>query len=67
MEDRTSVPGPADLLSSEEMVFLENNCAQAREAGVCEYKPRLGVLLKTVDSVFNGVETIQECQSLCKV
>ena len=65
-EDRRTVTGPAELARSEEMFYLENNCAQPSQGGVCEYKPRLGVLLKTVDSVYNGVESVQECQQLCK-
>ena len=55
-----------DLERAEEMTYLENNCRPGREVGVCEYKPRLGVLLKTVDSVYNEVSSIQECEALCK-
>ena len=63
-EDRNTVT--EGLMTAEEMIYLENNCSPGREVGVCEYKPQLGVLLKTVDSVYNEVESIQECQQLCK-
>ena len=32
------------------MDYLENTCL-ARYTGVCDFKPRMGLLLKTVDSV----------------
>ena len=63
--DRNTVEA-GRLLSGGEMIYLENNCSPGREVGVCEYKPWLGVLLKTVDSVYNNVESIQDCQRLCK-
>ena len=38
------------LLGSGDMDYLENTCL-ARYTGVCDFKPRMGLLLKTVDSV----------------
>ena len=38
------------LLISGDMDYLENTCL-ARYTGVCDFKPRMGLLLKTVDSV----------------
>ena len=38
------------LAQSGDMDYLENTCL-ARHTGVCDFKPRMGLLLKTVDSV----------------
>ena len=38
------------LVSRGDTDYLENTCL-ASHTGVCDFKPRLGLLLKTVDSV----------------
>ena len=63
--DRNSVQSGVKLGSSADMDYLENTCHQHQE-GVCEFKPVIGALIKTVDSVFNNVESVGECEELCK-
>ena len=63
--DRNSAQSAIKLRNSSDMDYLENTCLK-HQRGVCEFKPRLGVLLKTVDSVFKNVRSIGECQKLCK-
>ena len=38
------------MAHSGHMDFLENTCL-ASNSGVCDFKPRMGLLLKTVDTV----------------
>ncbi|XP_037075431.1 uncharacterized protein LOC119096634 [Pollicipes pollicipes] len=44
--------------------FLENNCVD-EPVKLCEFQGLEGRILKTVDSVHQQVETIEECRELC--
>ena len=44
--------------------YLENNCA-VNPVGMCQFKPVKGRILKTVDSVFQNVKTIEDCRQKC--
>ena len=63
--DRNTVQSSTKLRVSPNLDYVENTCQQYQQ-GVCEFKPTLGVLLKTVDSVYNNVKSIGECQKLCQ-
>ena len=63
--DRVTAQSGGTLSNSRDVDYLENTCLQ-RQSGVCDYKPRLGILLKTVDSVHKDVSSIEECQELCR-
>ena len=62
---RFTAQSSVKLRSSADMDYLENTC-QPHQEGVCEFKPVLGALLKTVDSVHNNVASIGDCQKLCR-
>lgn len=44
--------------------YLENNCVE-EPTKLCEFKKMSGRILKTVDSVYQDVQTIEECRELC--
>ncbi|EDW83725.1 uncharacterized protein Dwil_GK13524 [Drosophila willistoni] len=44
--------------------YLENNCAE-EPSKLCEFKRISGKILKTVDSVYQDINTIDECRDLC--
>ncbi|CAH2040521.1 unnamed protein product, partial [Iphiclides podalirius] len=44
--------------------YLENNCVE-EPTKLCEFKKMGGRILKTVDSVYQDVQTIEECRELC--
>jgi hypothetical protein len=44
--------------------YLENNCLEEPKK-LCEFKRLSGKILKTVDSVYMEVSTIEECRDLC--
>ncbi|XP_030370990.1 uncharacterized protein LOC115621471 [Scaptodrosophila lebanonensis] len=44
--------------------YLENNCAEEPNK-LCEFKRISGKILKTVDSVYQDINTIEECRDLC--
>lgn len=48
----------------EEIDYLENNCAEEPNK-LCEFKRISGKILKTVDSVYQDVASIDECRELC--
>lgn len=52
------------LKTDETAEYLENNCIED-PSKLCEFKRVAGRLLKTVDSVYQDIETIEECRQLC--
>ena len=43
---------------------MENNCAEEPNK-LCEFKRLSGRILKTVDSVYQDVSSVDECRELC--
>ena len=62
--NRNTAQSSIKLKFNSDFNYLENTCT-GQSNGVCEFKPKLGILLKTVDSVYNNVSSIEECQRLC--
>ncbi|CAG2161877.1 unnamed protein product, partial [Oppiella nova] len=50
--------------SSGTIDYLENNCIQEPKK-LCDIRPINGKILKTVDSVYENVKTIEECKEKC--
>ncbi|CAG2113231.1 unnamed protein product, partial [Medioppia subpectinata] len=50
--------------SSGTVDYLENNCIQEPKM-MCDIRPINGKILKTVDSVYETVKTIEECKEKC--
>ena len=44
--------------------FMENNCVE-EPTKLCEFKKIKGSVIKTVDSLFQEVASIEECRELC--
>ncbi|KAL0274568.1 UNVERIFIED_CONTAM: hypothetical protein PYX00_002669 [Menopon gallinae] len=62
--DRLTVAGLGAFQPMENMDYLENNCVE--EPGkLCEFKKISGRILKTVDSVYQEVSSLEECRELC--
>ena len=67
--DRHSIPSanlrgqftPADSASTD---YYETNCIR-EPSSLCDFKQIKGKMLKTVDSVYQNVSTIEECQEIC--
>ena len=62
--DRHSSPSPSLFQSSPGTTYLESSCVEA-PAGLCDFRPVRGRILKTVDSVVQGVVSSSACQALC--
>ena len=64
-EDRFSAPALAALLVTRPgSVYAESNCAED-DGKLCDFREVRGRILKTVDSVVEGVGSRQECSNLC--
>lgn len=63
--DRLTLAGSnAFQTGTDDIDYLENNCAEEPNK-LCEFKRLSGKILKTVDSVYQDVPTIDECRELC--
>lgn len=62
--DRHTVVGSGAFRRSENTDFLENNCVDD-PVRLCEFQKMDGRILKTVDSVFQEIESLDECKQLC--
>lgn len=67
--DRLTLAGSSAFQQSNaradnEIDYLENNCAEEPNK-LCEFKRLSGKILKTVDSVYQDVPSIDECRELC--
>ncbi|XP_059621103.1 uncharacterized protein LOC132264798 [Phlebotomus argentipes] len=62
--DRITLAGSSAFKHSDEADYLENACAEEPNK-LCEFKRLSGRILKTVDSVYQDVSSVDECRELC--
>lgn len=62
--DRITLAGSNSFQPNEASDYLENNCAEEPNK-LCEFKRLSGRILKTVDSVYQDVSSVDECRELC--
>uniref|UniRef100_A0A1B0ACN0 ZP domain-containing protein n=1 Tax=Glossina pallidipes TaxID=7398 RepID=A0A1B0ACN0_GLOPL len=62
--DRITLAGTSAFQLHDGIDYLENNCAEEPNK-LCEFKRLSGRILKTVDSVYQDVGSIDECRDLC--
>lgn len=62
--DRLTLAGSSAFVAKTGAEYLENNCAE-EPTKLCEFKRLSGKILKTVDSVFQDVSSVDECRELC--
>ncbi|XP_037944045.1 uncharacterized protein LOC119676859 [Teleopsis dalmanni] len=62
--DRFTLAGASAFLPEDGIDYLENSCAEEPNK-LCEFKRLKGRILKTVDSVYQDVASIDECRDLC--
>ncbi|CAH0773858.1 unnamed protein product [Bemisia tabaci] len=64
--DRFTLPGPhnADTEPNKQVEYLESNCVN-EPIKMCDFTEISGKILKTVDVVYQDVESLHVCQNLC--
>lgn len=62
--DRITVAGSTAFQSADGYDYMENNCVE-EPTKLCEFKKLTGRILKTVDSVYQDVGSLDECRELC--
>lgn len=62
--DRHTAVGTGAFRSADNSDFLENNCVDD-PVRLCEFQKMEGRILKTVDSVYQDVATLDDCKRLC--
>ncbi|KAH8417434.1 hypothetical protein KR222_004114 [Zaprionus bogoriensis] len=62
--DRITLSEEANIAAYDGAEYLENNCAE-EPSKLCEFKRISGRILKTVDSVHQNVQSIDDCRDLC--
>ncbi|KAI4459504.1 hypothetical protein MML48_6g00003547 [Holotrichia oblita] len=62
--DRITMAGTSAFKSASGYEYMENNCID-EPTKLCEFKKLDGIILKTVDSVYQDVASIEECRDLC--
>ncbi|XP_036325298.1 uncharacterized protein LOC118738469 [Rhagoletis pomonella] len=62
--DRITLTGTSAFQRQDTVDYLENNCVDEPNK-LCEFKRLPGRILKTVDSVFQDINSIDECRDLC--
>ena len=62
--DRHTVVGSGAFKPAANTDFMEANCVDD-PVKLCEFQKMDGRILKTVDSVFQDVDTIDDCKKLC--
>ena len=62
--DRHTMAGTGAFKPSSNSDYMENNCVDD-PVKLCEFQKLEGRILKTVDSVFQDVSTIDDCRQLC--
>lgn len=62
--DRHTMAGTGAFKPSSSSDYMENNCVDD-PVKLCEFQKLEGRILKTVDSVFQDVSTIDDCRQLC--
>lgn len=62
--DRITVAGSTSFQVADGYEYMENNCVE-EPTKLCEFKKLSGRILKTVDSVYQDVGSVDECRELC--
>ena len=62
--DRHTAVGSGAFKVSDNTDYLENNCVDD-PVRLCEFQKMEGKILKTVDSVYQDVGSLDECKKLC--
>ncbi|CAG9837045.1 unnamed protein product [Diabrotica balteata] len=62
--DRITVAGSTAFQPADGVEYMENNCIE-EPTKLCEFKKLSGRILKTVDSVYQDVGSVDECRELC--
>ncbi|KAF7280880.1 uncharacterized protein LOC143195546 [Rhynchophorus ferrugineus] len=62
--DRITLAGSSAFISADGYEYMENNCIE-EPTKLCEFKKLSGRILKTVDSVYQDVGSVDECRELC--
>ncbi|XP_028134661.1 uncharacterized protein LOC114329670 [Diabrotica virgifera virgifera] len=62
--DRITVAGSTSFQPADGVEYMENNCIE-EPTKLCEFKKLSGRILKTVDSVYQDVGSVDECRELC--
>jgi len=62
--DRLTVAGQGAFEPAAGIDYLENNCVD-EPVKLCEFKKFPGRILKTVDSVYQDVGSLDDCRELC--
>nr|CAH7728314.1 unnamed protein product [Callosobruchus chinensis] len=62
--DRITVAGSTAFQPASGYDYMENNCIE-EPSKLCEFKKLSGRILKTVDSVYQDVASVDECRELC--
>lgn len=62
--DRFTLAGSNAFQAHAGTEYLENNCAEEPNK-LCEFKRLPGRILKTVDSVYQDIGSVDECRELC--
>ncbi|XP_017771781.1 PREDICTED: uncharacterized protein LOC108559140 [Nicrophorus vespilloides] len=62
--DRITVAGSSAFQPADGYDYMENNCVE-EPTKLCEFKKLTGRILKTVDSVYQDIGSVEECRELC--
>ncbi|KAJ3640932.1 hypothetical protein Zmor_027465 [Zophobas morio] len=62
--DRLTLAGSSAFQAADGYDYMENNCVE-EPSKLCEFKKLNGRILKTVDSVYQDVGSVDECRELC--
>ncbi|CAH0559295.1 unnamed protein product [Brassicogethes aeneus] len=62
--DRITLAGSNAFQAADGIEYMENNCVE-EPTKLCEFKKLNGMILKTVDSVYQDVGSVDECRELC--
>lgn len=62
--DRLTLAGSNAFVTADGYDYMENNCIE-EPTKLCEFKKLTGRILKTVDSVYQDVGSVDECRELC--
>ncbi|XP_022919452.1 uncharacterized protein [Onthophagus taurus] len=62
--DRMTVAGSTSFQGAKGYDYMENNCID-EPTKLCEFKKLEGRIIKTVDSLYEDVPSIDECRDLC--
>jgi len=62
--DRYSVSSTSPFVANENMDYMESQCVREPKK-MCDFKKINNKLLKTVDSLHEGIGSLEECRDLC--